>query len=205
MDELDRNIERGRSSGDQTLKKALKRRQASFLSISDIIHALTLSMNRRELLFIDARNSHVKEGLQAAYASKVPGGQLEVFCVSNTMYEKFTKRGNSDMVRSMVSASGIPGLRRFCHSITADARLLEAKHFLRSTLSSLLNSMEIWANAAPVNSDVGDNDFSIEIDTDVIKEVENEVRSIIPFVHAICLTNYHKGSWTCSPVRERLW
>lgn len=94
------------------------------------------------MLLINARNSHVKEGLQRAYSSKVTGGRLKVFCVSNTTYEKFCKKGNTEMVQ----ASGIPDLRRFCHTITADAQLLQARHFLQSTLSSLLNSVELWAN-----------------------------------------------------------
>jgi hypothetical protein len=84
---------------------------------------------------------HVKEGLQRAYSSKVPKGGLEVFCVSNTTYEKYAKKGNVEMVQ----ASGIPELRRFCYTITAHAQLLEAKHFLSSMLSSLLNSAELWA------------------------------------------------------------
>lgn len=91
---------------------------------------------------MDARNHHVKNGLQTAYASKVPGGRLEVFCVSNTTYEKFSKKGNAAMVR----ASGVPELRQFCHTITANAQLLEAKNFLQSTLPSLLSSVELWAN-----------------------------------------------------------
>jgi hypothetical protein len=93
------------------------------------------------LLLTAARNRHVKDGLQKAYASKFPGKTLEVFCVSNTWYETFSEEGDTDMVR----ASGIPELRRFCHTITADAQLLEAKHFIRSKLACLLNSAEIWA------------------------------------------------------------
>ena len=34
---------------------------------------------------------------------KVPGGKLEVFCVSNTTYEKYSSKGNAVMVH----ASGI--------------------------------------------------------------------------------------------------
>jgi len=68
---------------------------------------------------------------------------LEVFCVSNTTYEKFSRKGNTEMVL----ASGIPELRRFCHTITAGAQFLEAKHFLRSNLSSLLSSVELWASS----------------------------------------------------------
>lgn len=68
-------------------------------------------------------------------------------------YEKFSRKGNAEMVR----ASGVPDVRRFCHSITAGAQLLEAKHFLQSKLSSLLNSIELWANSSPVSTRVEDD------------------------------------------------
>lgn len=93
------------------------------------------------MLLISARNTHVKEGLQRAYSSKVPNGGLEVFCVSNTTYGKYVMKGNVEMVQ----ASGIPELRRFCYTMTAHAQLLEARHFLSSMLSSLLNSAELLA------------------------------------------------------------
>jgi hypothetical protein len=89
---------------------------------------------------INARNSHVKEGLQSAYAAKVPGGNLEVFCVSNTIYEKYAKKGNG----KMVIASEIPALRSFCYSITAQTQLLEATHFLKTRVPALLHSIQIW-------------------------------------------------------------
>jgi hypothetical protein len=122
---------------------------------------------------VDARNSHVKESLQKVYASKVPGGRLEVFCVSNTTYEKFSRKGNADMVH----ASGIPELRRFCHSVTAGAQLLEAKHFLQSKLSSLLNSVELWANSSPVLPKVEDGmpDESIY---EILQDVKAKVHTL---------------------------
>lgn len=95
-------------------------------------------------MLIEARNNHVKQGLQKAYASKVPGGQIDVFCVST--YEKYFAKGNAEMVHS----SGIPEIRRFCHTITADAQLREAKHFLQSALSNLLGSVELWSNVSPL-------------------------------------------------------
>lgn len=45
----------------------------------------------------------------------------------------------------MVNASGIPELRRFCRSILDETRLLETKKFLKLDLSSLLESIELWA------------------------------------------------------------
>jgi hypothetical protein len=120
---------------------------------------------------VKARNSLVKEGLQKAYASKVAGGKLEVFCVSNTTYEKYSRKGNSEMV----SASGIPELRQFCHTITAGAQLLEAKHFLQSTLSSLLNSAELWVSSSAATQQV-DNPPDASI-YEVLQEARTEVRS----------------------------
>lgn len=76
----------------------------------------------------------------------------------------------------MVRASGIPELRRFCHSITAGAQLLEAKHFLESTLSSLLNSLELWASSAPAQPQI---EYSAPGESiyEILEEVEKEVRS----------------------------
>jgi hypothetical protein len=91
---------------------------------------------------MQARNSHVKEGLQSAYASKVPGEMLDVFCVSNVMYEKYSEKGNTELVQ----ASCIPDLRQFCYGITADAQLRETLHFLRSSLPALLNSLDLWVS-----------------------------------------------------------
>jgi hypothetical protein len=118
----------------------------------------------------------VKKGLQDAYASKVPGGQLEVFCVSNTTYEKYSKKGNSEMV----TASGIPELRRFCHTITAGARLLEGKHFLTSTLSSLLNSVGLWANTRSDSPQVNKVATNKSIH-DILESTKEEVRQLYGF------------------------
>ena len=72
------------------------------------------------------------------------GRNLDVFCVSNKWYEKYCPKGNN----TFVDASGIPDLRRFCHTLTADAQLNEAKHYLGSRLSALLNSLDLWANSS---------------------------------------------------------
>jgi hypothetical protein len=79
---------------------------------------------------------HVKEGLQKAYSAEIPKGVLEVFCVSNTSYEKYAMKGDIEMVQ----ASGIPEVRQFCYTIISHAHLLEANHFRNSRMSSFLNS-----------------------------------------------------------------
>lgn len=99
---------------------------------------------RRELAFIEARNEHVKEGLQEAYASRAPGRELEVFCVSNRLYDKYARKGDAEVVR----ASMVPAVRRHCRATGADAQLRGARHYLRSELFGLLNSLRIWCGSA---------------------------------------------------------
>jgi hypothetical protein len=86
-----------------------------------------------------ARNDHVTAGLQKLYNDKAPDGHLDVFCVSNTWYTKYSRKGNVELVRG----SGIPDLRKFCYGITADAQLREARHFL-GRVFGLVNSAELW-------------------------------------------------------------
>ena len=100
-----------------------------------------------------ARSDHVKRGLRKAYASKVPNENLDVFCVSNTMYEKYARKGNA----KLVGASEIPEVRRFCYKITAEARYREARHFLQSSVPSLLHSLGLWVSSHADHDKVEDS------------------------------------------------
>ncbi|ERT01391.1 hypothetical protein HMPREF1624_02637 [Sporothrix schenckii ATCC 58251] len=96
----------------------------------------------RKRLLVEERNKNVTKGLQDAYASKMSNqnSQLPVFCVSNKWYEKSTATGNTELVRE----SQIPALRRHCQAIAADALLGEARHYLRTSLPSLVTSLDLW-------------------------------------------------------------
>ncbi|RYP05881.1 hypothetical protein DL765_009691 [Monosporascus sp. GIB2] len=107
------------------------------------VRATEKYLMKQEWLLIEARNEHVKDGLRKAYAAKVPGEKLDVFCVSNTTYEKYSEKGDGELVH----ASGIPQLRQFCHSITAEAQFREALDRLQARLPTLISSLELWANA----------------------------------------------------------
>src|SRR4051812_17682503 len=101
---------------------------------------------------MDARNNHVQRRLLESYGKKLPNGRLKIFCVSNKVYNTYTKKGDD----VWVEASGIPRLRQFCYSIPAEARLAEAEHFLQSKVSNLLNRMQLWlvSTEAPVADDI---------------------------------------------------
>ena len=89
-------------------------------------------------MLIGARNDHVRSALRRNYQSKTPGDHLNVFCVSNKLYEE-----NRDS--ETVTISGIPEVRQFCRSITADAQLLDAQNFLDNSLPDLIATAKIWA------------------------------------------------------------
>jgi hypothetical protein len=153
---LDDEINSAKSTGDRTRKKAAKKKQ--------------------ELLLVQARNEHVKRNLQSVYSSEMNGRTLDIFCVSNKWYEKYCPKGNAQFVE----ASGIPDLRRFCHTVTADAQLNEAKHFLRSRLSALLNTLDLWAcSSLQKQEDIGEPDDSVYIR---VTELIDQVRARVLFL-----------------------
>lgn len=104
---------------------------------------------RKTLMLIEARNAQVRTRLQAVYRERTKGKDLPVFTVSNSLYSKYSKNGKLDRVE----ASGIPNLRAHCIGIAADAQYHEAKDFLFSRLSTLINSTRLWLDAIQVRSD----------------------------------------------------
>ncbi|KAF5868070.1 uncharacterized protein Bfra_007265 [Botrytis fragariae] len=133
MNSIDKDIENAKRKGDKSLKETLERKKL--------------------WLFIEARNRHVTKGLQAAYRQKTINGHLDVFCISNTTYEEYVEDKDNEMIQK----SGIPELRRFCRKITASAQLLQALHFMRSRLPSLLNSITLWLDSVQAVSQVQDD------------------------------------------------
>lgn len=81
----------------------------------------------------------------------------------------------------MVHASGIPEIRRFCHTITAGAQLREAKHFLQSALPSLLSSVELWTGTSSPQLQA-DNREQGESIHNILQEIIAEVRVMSPLV-----------------------
>ncbi|KAL8905916.1 MAG: hypothetical protein Q9171_006480 [Xanthocarpia ochracea] len=92
-------------------------------------------------LFVNARNTDVTRALQRRYTSAAVGLIIEVFCVGNRDYE-----GDAFGVRDQraIQGSCIPDLRRFCHSVVAQAQYDATLHFLEVELSSLVQSLEAW-------------------------------------------------------------
>lgn len=105
-----------------------------------LVHSQLINCNRLRYLLMNARNGEVTTKLKTLYANEMHGKSIDVFCVSNSEYEKCATKGDEYGVKE----SGIPALRRCCHLISADASLLEAKNFILSTLPGLLESVKLW-------------------------------------------------------------
>jgi hypothetical protein len=100
--------------------------------------------NRKKMLCIEGRNRHVQRRLKETYADSVHGG-LRVFCVSNVSYEESSRRPQVGMDGDLRTISGIPEVRKFCYSLSAESRLRDAIHFLRTTIPSLIASISMHA------------------------------------------------------------
>ncbi|KAG8670948.1 hypothetical protein FPOAC1_004183 [Fusarium poae] len=155
MTQLDSDISNAKQSNDRARKKVAKKQQ--------------------ELLLVQARNRHVQTNLRNVYSSEMNGRNLDVFCVSNNWYEKYCPKGNT----KFVEASGVPDLRRFCHTVTADAQFNEAKHFLKSRLSTLLNTIDLWSSSWIQKQDeIEELDDSVHTNiTELIEQIPGIVKT----------------------------
>ena len=125
-------------------------------------------------LLMAARNEYVMTGLQRSYAAKVPGGKLDIHCIANSDYIKYSRRGDSQSV----IASGIPGLRRCCHSISADAQFMESKNFLLATIPSLVASAQLWVESLKAAS-TGPSEQLIAQKTRALNEARSKVTNLL--------------------------
>jgi hypothetical protein len=92
-------------------------------------------------LLIRARNSEVKGNLQAKYSKDFSPRHMPVFCIDNAYYQE-------QEIPQAVDLSGIPDLRRYCLSLPGRALFRSADTFLKSRLPALVNSLDIWLDAA---------------------------------------------------------
>ncbi|KFY44636.1 hypothetical protein V495_03340 [Pseudogymnoascus sp. VKM F-4514 (FW-929)] len=177
MAKLDRDIEQAKAQGNRSRMKKLKLRQ--------------------RWLLIGARSAHVQEELQRVYEPETRDGVLQVFCVSNTSYEKYARKGDTEMVL----ASGIPEVRRFCYSITAHAQELQAIIFLSSKLSSLLNSAALRVNKKTAQPDAK-LDHTLR---SIVDSVENEALNAVSRYESGFMDAFRKRILTFIDKRSGDW
>ncbi|KAI9879730.1 MAG: hypothetical protein M1830_007515 [Pleopsidium flavum] len=119
---------------------------------------------RYKYLFVQARNADIRERLTKAYSKLFPSGGLDIFCVANKDYQGYLEQGREAHALA-IAGSGIPHLRRFCHSIPARAQFRATNHFLEIQLKGLVQSLELWLSAGTKNNSLQlpSNNFSEEL------------------------------------------
>jgi len=93
-----------------------------------------------------ARNSHVAQQLQVTYGGTVPGGNLQVFCISNKDYWEH-RTEPSDQALPFLTLSGIIEVRKYCVGLVANSQLRTATAFMRDDIPALLADVELWVQS----------------------------------------------------------
>ncbi|KAL8662726.1 MAG: hypothetical protein Q9168_008214, partial [Polycauliona sp. 1 TL-2023] len=115
-------------------------------------------------LFIAARNAGVEGALRKRYESTETSLSINVFCIGNRDYEGAEFR-SQDAHHRAIQGSGVPNLRRFCHSVVGQAQYDASIHFLEVELASLLQSLEVWLS-------VSEQENLVTIDPQIITDLQ---------------------------------
>ncbi|CAI7614861.1 unnamed protein product [Penicillium glandicola] len=91
-----------------------------------------------EKFLINRRNSLVSQELLKKYAG------IKVFCISNTLYSKYRRGGNSQ-AEAYIDLTGIRELRRHCQLVPAEAQMRATSAFLEHQVPALLGSLRQWS------------------------------------------------------------
>ena len=110
-------------------------------------------IDRYKYIYVSARNAEIKQTLLANYASDVGSANLNVFCVGNNDYDmEGDLRMDPDARNIAIEGSGIPELRRHCHTIVSRAQFRASNHFIEVEIPDLVQSLEVWVESAEQDS-----------------------------------------------------
>ncbi|KFY22450.1 hypothetical protein V493_06579 [Pseudogymnoascus sp. VKM F-4281 (FW-2241)] len=127
---------------------------------------------RRTNLFITARNQHVQRLLRSSHETGPQARNIEIFCVSNSLYSEAQAEGRElearrrqpgrratsvterhQAIQAKLDGSGIIELQEFCQDIPSRSQIAETRHFLNTRVLDLLQKVELWCNARDTSED----------------------------------------------------
>ena len=95
----------------------------------------------------------IKGKVLAEYASEFGKANPNVFCIGNKDYDMEGERRMDPEARDIaIKGSGIPELRRHCHTIVTRAQFIASNHFLKVEIPDLIQSLEVWVESAEQDS-----------------------------------------------------
>lgn len=95
---------------------------------------------------VRTRNSDVTNGLRLEYQSQTRGETLQVFCVSNKLYE-IKRNLDKSISGRYLRLSGILELRRHLMAVVGESQLRASKTFLEGRVPMLLQNIELWVQS----------------------------------------------------------
>ncbi|KAL6408246.1 hypothetical protein AUP68_08100 [Ilyonectria robusta] len=101
---------------------------------------------------VTTRNSTIYQKLRDQYSSKVPSGDLRVFCVSNKNYWDHRMRPQ-DAALPYLQLSCILEVRKYCISIVANSQRRIATRYMRDEIPDLLAQIELWVQSGAGSAD----------------------------------------------------
>lgn len=102
---------------------------------------------------ITTRNAFVESRLHDRYGDKIPGGDLHVFCVSNTLYWDNRDLRSHEKVSRHLELSGIIAVRKHCMALVSENQLRVATKYLRDDIPNLLSNVKLWVQTGAGTAD----------------------------------------------------
>ncbi|OCK73886.1 hypothetical protein K432DRAFT_430339 [Lepidopterella palustris CBS 459.81] len=109
----------------------------------DVLQEMEFALKK---FLMERRNREIATQLIDTYANEVQLGDLKVFCVSNKDYFEH-RHDEQSRAETRLELSGITGLRRYCHSIAAEAQFAAATAFVEHHAPAFLGSLRQWGVA----------------------------------------------------------
>ncbi|KAK4232688.1 hypothetical protein C8A03DRAFT_39726, partial [Achaetomium macrosporum] len=97
---------------------------------------------------MELRNASVTAGLMRTYADRIPGGggQLRVFCASNTLYWQWRDKP-ADRALPFLRQSGILAIRQQCMGLVSESQLRLAMQYMHRDVQELVSNVELWVRS----------------------------------------------------------
>ncbi len=102
---------------------------------------------------ITTRNALVKPSLRDLYRDTIQGGDLHVFCASNTLYWEGRDLRSRDKAAPFLELSGIVTIRQHCMALVSETQLRVATKYLRDDIPNLLSNIELWVQTGAGTAD----------------------------------------------------
>ncbi|OAP58566.1 hypothetical protein AYL99_07656 [Fonsecaea erecta] len=131
------------AEGDKEERRKLARLQRAASKSRKSLEQVQFEL---KTFLITTRNQKVTAEIRAVYESRMPQGNLPVFCVSNREYWEHRKKPAGEAM-PFLHLSGILEVRKHCLSVVAESQLRTAVDYMVNAIPGLLGSVELWVQS----------------------------------------------------------